>query len=131
MRELAASEDPDVARVASKRIIRQRIEQGLDDLVNGASPETVALTLLIEAVRLLPGEVVAAFDTGHFDEILVTLWGDDETRDLISAGIRGLVAALLQARGPEAEEIARGLAHGWGGGSIVDLIGAASAVATE
>lgn len=121
LRELAASEDPEVARVASKRIIRQHIEQGLADLVNGSSPESVALTLLIEAVKLLPGEV-AAFGTGQLDEFLGTLWDDDETRDLISAGIRGLLVALLRARGAGAEEIARGLAYGWGGGSIVDLI---------
>ncbi len=54
--ELVGSSEPEVARVATSRLMRAHIEQGLAELAQGSTPGAVALTLMAAAVKLLPAD---------------------------------------------------------------------------
>lgn len=111
--ELAGSTDAEVARAAAARLTKAHVAEALAALSSGTAPEAVALTLLTQAVKTMPGRV-AAFSAEQLDE-LVFLMATDEEAALLGAATRAVIDIVVSAHGPEVKKIAIELAPTWHG----------------
>jgi hypothetical protein len=120
--ELTTCEDREVSVAALGRLIRMRwAEDVLPVAAKATDPDAqvaVALGLVLEALRLLPGRVIA-MDSERISAAMFSAGWAQYDQFFIS-----LLDGMIASRGDKFEELARGMADSWTGtlGELLDVV---------